>query len=134
MEVILTKFRNSGILITYLKYQILNKTTHDTQIELAIADLKQQMKPNIAATARKYAVNESTLKKRWNKKNYVSEQASSEYKQRLTSTQGEVLVAQIKLLTDRGLPPTSSIVRNLAEEILENRVGKNWTGDFCSAT
>jgi hypothetical protein len=31
----------------------MNKSTHDTQIELAIADLKQQIKPNIAAIARK---------------------------------------------------------------------------------
>jgi hypothetical protein len=30
----------------------MNKSTHDTQIELAIADLKQQMKPNVAAIAR----------------------------------------------------------------------------------
>ena len=33
-------------------------------------------------------------------------------------------------LTDRGLPPTSRIIRNLAEELLGGPVGKNWTGDF----
>ena len=101
-----------------------------TQIELTIADLKQQMKPNVTATARKYAVNESTLRKRWTGKTVSQSEASSKYKQRLTSAQEEVLVERINLLTDRGLPPTSSIVRNLAEEILEDRVGKNWTGDF----
>jgi hypothetical protein len=108
----------------------MNKSTHDTQIELTIADLKQQMKPNVAATAKKYAVNESTLRKRWNGKTMSQSEASSEYKQRLTLAQEEVLATQINLLTDRGLPPTSSIVHNLAEEILEDRVSKNWTGDF----
>jgi uncharacterized protein YjaZ len=34
------------------------------------------------------------------------------------------------MLTNRGLPPTSSIVRNLAEEMIELPVGKNWTGQF----
>ena len=41
--------------------------------------------------------------------------ADSEYKQRLTVVQ-EALILQINQLTDRGLPPTSNIVRNLAEE------------------
>jgi hypothetical protein len=57
----------------------MNKSTRNTQIELAIADLKQQMKPNITATARKYAVNESTLRKRWNGKTMSQSEASSEY-------------------------------------------------------
>ena len=28
------------------------------------------------------------------------------------------------------MPPTASIVRNLAEEIIGRKVRKNWTGDF----
>ena len=28
------------------------------------------------------------------------------------------------------MPPTSAIVKNLAEEIRGWRIGKNWTGDF----
>jgi uncharacterized protein YjaZ len=34
------------------------------------------------------------------------------------------------MLTNRGLPPTSQIVRNLAEEMIHRKVGKNWTGQF----
>jgi hypothetical protein len=56
--------------------------------------------------------------------------ASSEYKQRLTNTQETVLIQQINRLTDRGLPPTSSIIRSLAEEMIQGPVSKNWTGDF----
>jgi hypothetical protein len=33
-------------------------------------------------------------------------------------------------MTDRGIPPTTQIVRNLAEEIIQRKVGKNWTRDF----
>ena len=31
---------------------------------------------------------------------------------------------------DRSRTPTSSIVRNLTEELLQDRVGKNWTSSF----
>ena len=54
----------------------------------------------------------------------------SECRQRLTNSQEEVLIGHINKLTDRGLPPTSQIVRNLAEEIAGSSVGKNWTSDF----
>jgi len=56
--------------------------------------------------------------------------ANSECRQRLTIQQEEVLIGHINKLTDRGIPPTSRIVRNLAEEIVGSSVGKNWTGEF----
>src|SRR5205814_9729214 len=56
--------------------------------------------------------------------------ANSECRQRFTIQQEEVLIGQINRLTDRGIPPTSQIVRNLAEEIAGSSVGKNWTGTF----
>ena len=36
----------------------------------------------------------------------------------------------IKKLTTRGLPPTSQIVKNIAEEIIRYKVEKNWVRDF----
>src|ERR1700722_852271 len=51
-------------------------------------------------------------------------------RQRLTIAQEEVLTTHINKLTDGGIPPTSQIVRNLAEEIAGDVVGKNWTSDF----
>ena len=33
-------------------------------------------------------------------------------------------------LTNRGLPPANSIVKNLAEEIIGGSVGKNWSNQF----
>ena len=43
----------------------------------------------------------------------------------LTIEQEEVLIRYINHLIDRGIPPTSSIVKNLAEEIRSYEVGKN---------
>ena len=37
----------------------------------------------------------------------------------------EVLIHQINRLTDRGLPPTPKIVRNLVKEIISRSIGKN---------
>ena len=57
-------------------------------------------------------------------------EANSFFNQCLTNDEEEVLIARINTLTDRGMPPTSHIVRNLAEEIRGEPVGKNWTGQF----
>jgi hypothetical protein len=58
------------------------------------------------------------------------QEANSFYHQCLTNDEEEVLIARINTLTDRGMPPTSHIIRNLAEEIRGKWVGKNWTGQF----
>ena len=51
--------------------------------------------------------------------------ANSFYQQCLTIAQEETLIGRINHLTDHGMPPTSAIVRNLAEEIRGQRIGKN---------
>ena len=108
----------------------MNSIPHNDRIELALADLRLQEKPNIRCTAKKFSLVESTLRRRWHGKTMSYSAASSEHKQRLTNAQEDTLVEQINRLTDRGMPPTSSIIRNLAEEILQGPVGKNWTGGF----
>jgi hypothetical protein len=108
----------------------MDKSTHNARIELALADLRQQKKPNILGTAKKYSLVESTLRRRWTGKSMSHEAAASEYKQRLTFAQEEALVQQINRLTDRGMPPTSSIVRSLAKEVIGGPIGKNWTEGF----
>jgi hypothetical protein len=52
-------------------------------------------------------------------------EADSFFNQCLTNDEEEVLIARINTLIDRGMPPTSHIVRNLAEEIRGEPVGKN---------
>jgi Tc5 transposase DNA-binding domain len=56
--------------------------------------------------------------------------ANTEYRQRLNKAQEEVLLGYIDSLIDKHIPPTTQIVKNLAEELLKGPVGKNWTASF----
>jgi hypothetical protein len=105
-------------------------TTNHARMELALADLSRQEKPNFLGTAKKYGLVGSTLRRRYQGKTMSRGAANSEYRQNLTFTQEEVLISQINRLTDRGLSPTNQMVKNLAEEILGRSIGKNWAGDF----
>jgi hypothetical protein len=49
------------------------------------------------------------------------------HRQALTNAQKEALIGIINKLTDRRMPSTSAVVKNLAEEIRGAPVGKNWT-------
>ena len=103
---------------------------HNQSIDEALADLRLQERPNILATTNKYQLVESTMRRRWQGKSISIQKTASEYRQRLTNAQEDQLVLQINRLTDRDIPPTAQIVRNLAEEMINKSVGKNWTGDF----
>ena len=99
-------------------------------MELALAELNNTFNPNVLATAKKFNLSESTLRRRWKSIQLSREEASSKYRQRLTTTQEKVLIEHINYLSDRSLSPTSNIIRNLAEELIRGLVGKNWTGQF----
>ena len=101
-----------------------------SSIEAALEDLTLQDAPNVNATAKKYNIVESTLRRRWKGGSVSRMEANSIYRQKLTNAQEASLIQTINRLTDRGIPPTGRIVRNLAEEIVEGSVGKNWTKDF----
>jgi transposase-like protein len=105
---------------------------HNVQIERAIAHLKEQNSPNISATAREFGVARETLSKRFHRKTTSRAQAAATHKMKLSTTQEEVLVAHINKLSDRGLPPTPRIVRNLAKELSKSDVGVNWVSRFCA--
>lgn len=105
-------------------------TTNDTALELALAELRSQDKQNYRATAKKYHINQSTLRRRFLGLTTSSAAASSLYRQRLSAVQEGVLIEQINHLTDRGIPPTSQMVKNMAEAMIGDSVGKNWTGEF----
>ena len=101
----------------------------------AIADLESQKAPNVKATAEKYDVNQKTLENRWKGKSISMEECISAHRQCLTKSQEQALVQLINELTDRRMPPTTAVVKNLAEEILAEEirgcaVGKNWTASF----
>ena len=109
---------------------IMNSTTNMSRIELALADIEGQKKPNYAAIARKHEVDPTTLTRRHKGQTVSRVTVISEIHQRLTVQQEEVLIMHINKLTDRGIPLTSRILRNMAEEIIGESVGMNRLGRF----
>jgi len=100
------------------------------QIEAALAAIRRGEFVNFANAATKYGCDRTTLSKRIRGLTKSKKEANSFYHQCLTNEQEEVLLARINKLTDRGMPPTSHIVKNLAEEIRGAEVNKNWVGVF----
>ena len=103
---------------------------HNARIESALADLKSQKAVNYSATARKWEVERTTLAKRHKGQTGTIQAANSESRQRLSNAQEEVLIGHINRLTERGIPPTCRITRNIAEEIAGEELGPAWTARF----
>jgi hypothetical protein len=100
-------------------------------MQLALEACREFILPNFSAIARRFPpVNRQTLKRRFYGEQSSRASANSVCRQNLTIEQEGELIKLINSLTLRGLPPTSSIVRNLAEEMISRPVGKNWTGQF----
>ena len=104
---------------------------HNARIEAAIADLESQDRQNIAATAKKWGVARETLSKRFRGETVSNQEANSYARRQLTDTQEKTLIQYINKLSNRGLPPTPQIVKNLAEEITNTKLGPNWVSRFC---
>jgi Tc5 transposase DNA-binding domain len=103
---------------------------NESDINSAIAELNSQLKPNISAIARKWNIERTTLAKRYSGQTASRATYLSEQRQCLTNEQEDQLIIQINRLTERGMPPTSQIVKNLAEEVIGRSVRKNWTANF----
>ena len=105
-------------------------TYTEAALQLALADLAKQDKPNYLATSKKYGVPRRALSDRFTGKTVSRQEAASEHHQCLDTAQEEALIGLINRLINRGLPPTNYIVKNLAEEIIRRPVGKNWSSQF----
>ena len=102
----------------------------EADLELALADLAKQDTPNYSAASKKYGVPRRTLSNRFTGKSVSRQAAASEHHQYLDTAQEEALISLINRLTNRGLPSTNCMVKNLAEEIIGRPVGKNWSSQF----
>jgi hypothetical protein len=108
-----------------------NNMDHNARIEAAIADLESQNRKNFKATATKWNLDRTTLARRYRGETGSKQEANSYTRQRLTDTQEKTLITHINKLSDRGMPPTPQIIKNLAEEIAHVTLGKNWVARFC---
>ena len=97
---------------------------------LALDDLIKQKVPNLLATSKKYAVNRTTLTRQFNGTQMSRADFLSQSIQCLSRDQEKVVLGFINKLTDRNCMPTSQIVKNVAEEVAGQPVGKNWVGRF----
>jgi Tc5 transposase DNA-binding domain len=100
------------------------------QIDAAMAYLKAQKKANFAEAARRFEIDPMTLRRRFLGLCGSREQANSERRQLLNNVQEDVLLGYIDKLTAKFIPPTTQIIRNLAEELIGGSVGKNWAAGF----
>ena len=98
----------------------------------ALAALESQEKPNYKATAQEFNIGHTALSRRHQGKTTSRATANSEYRQLLTNAQEQQLINQINRLSVRYMPPTSQIVRNMAEEIIKGAIHKNWMANFVS--
>ena len=108
----------------------LDKIGYKQRMKAAIALLNVQKKPNYAKTAREWKLGRTAVGRRFEGKTVSRAEANSEYRMLLTNAQEEALITRINCLTDRNMPPTSAMVRNMAEEIRGAEVNKNWTSTF----
>ena len=107
-----------------------DKYAKSKAIDEAIAAIRRGEFSDYGNAARKYGCTHTAVSRRIRGLTKSKKQADSFWRQCLTDEQEEVLITRINDLTDRGMPPTSQIVRNLAEEIRGDKVGKNWVGQF----
>ena len=114
----------------YLTTSKFNKIVNEDNMKNALDALDAQLLPNYTQIALKFGLQRTMLMRRHKGICDSRAQATSQYHKLLTDTQEEVLITQINKLTARGLPPTSHIVKNLAEEIVGREVNKNWTAHF----
>jgi hypothetical protein len=110
----------------YFHENITKMPVDEIQLDLALADLRRQIKPNFKGTANLYNVDRTTLHRRF----LALLDSCSETSRHLTNAMEKVLIDFINRLTERALPPTSQIVKNVAKELCNMSVGKNWVGQF----
>jgi hypothetical protein len=102
-----------------------DKYVKSSHIDAAIAAIQRGEFSDYANTAREHKCDRGALSRRIRGLTRSKKEANSFWHQCLTIEQEEVLIDRINLLTDRAMPPTSHIVKNLVEEIRGGPVSKN---------
>jgi hypothetical protein len=98
----------------------------EMQMQLALARCREVSNPNFSDIARDFElVDRQTLSRRFYGTQGSRALATSTYHKNLSNEEEEALIKQINHLTNRGVPPTSQMVKNLAEEMILWPIGKN---------
>jgi hypothetical protein len=108
----------------------MGRADKSAQINKAVLAIRSGEFTDYSLAARAHRCDRTAVSRRIRGLTKTRQEANSFYHQCLTNDQEEVLIARINMLMDQGMPPTSSIIRNLAEEICGEPVRKNWIGQF----
>jgi Tc5 transposase DNA-binding domain len=109
----------------------MGRADKSAQVTKAVLAIRSGEYTDYSNAANKFHCSRTAVMRRITGQTKTRQEAHSFWHQCLTNDEEEILISRINTLTDRGLPPTSQIVRNLAEEIRRQPVGKNWVGQFC---
>lgn len=104
---------------------MLPKGDIDGAIAAVDAKIAKGERLNLAQIARDFGVKRSTLSRRIAGKSRSWEEYLSQDIQHLTNAQEKALIKRINYLTQRHMPPTCQMTKNLAEEICGHEVDKN---------
>jgi hypothetical protein len=104
-------------------------------IEAALRGCALEDPPNYSAIAKKHSteqfqIDRSTLSRRHRGKTTSQAEYISNVSRALSDIQEDTLVLVINKYTARGIPPTSMMVKNFAEELCRHELDKNWVGRF----
>jgi hypothetical protein len=99
-------------------------------IKAALDELNSQNLVVYAQTAKKFGANKTTFARCHKGEQKSRKDVDREYKFLLTHEQKKYLVSYINKLTDYGIPPTTSMVRNLAGDIAKKQPGSHWVSRF----
>ena len=99
-------------------------------INKAVAVIRSGEFSDYSKAARHFKCDRTSISKRIRLLTRSRKEADSFWRQCLTDVQERQLIDRINYLSHRQMPPTSHIVKNLAEEISGQPVGKNWTARF----
>ena len=106
----------------------MGRADKSAQVTKAVLAIRSGEFKDYSNAVKKFHCSHTAVMRRIKGLTKTRQEANSFYHQCLTTDEEEILISRINKLTDRGLPLTSQIVRNLAEEIRREPVGKNWTG------
>ncbi|KAI0993617.1 hypothetical protein K3495_g14567, partial [Podosphaera aphanis] len=98
-------------------------------MDAALLELRSDSSLKVAEVARRYNVSRPALSRRFNLKStsIVGKQES----QRLLNNRQEMeILKYIRRLSERFLPPTACIIRNMASELCGSLPSKNWVSRF----
>src|SRR3954471_4437464 len=109
----------------------MDSMSHNERMEAANADLKSKKHKTYAAAATEWKLVDTTLRRRYIGASTSIKEFNSKSLKKLTSIQEEALIGHVNKLTDRGLPPTPQILKNIAEELSKTKLGPNWVARFC---